>query len=263
MDSGPDLDENLDRIERMTARAASEGACLICLPETANIIPESNWAGRAESLDGPSLTRLKALARSFGLWIHGGSILEKNPAGRPWNTSPLIDPAGRLAASYRKLHLFDAEVKDGPSVQESRHMAAGDRIVVSPTELGLFGLAICYDLRFPELFRLMALRGAEVIFVPANFTSHTGRRHWESLLRARAIENACYIVAAGQCGRKPGYQAHGHSLAVSPDGKILGELGNEEAVLTIELDLEEVARCRREIPGLQNRRDDIYHLSAL
>lgn len=263
MDTGPKLDDNLNRIEKMIAQAASEGARLVCLPETANIIPEKNLSHYAESPDGRTVSHLKALAVYFGLWIHGGSFLEKNPAGLPWNTSPLIDPAGRLVASYRKLHLFDVKVKGGPSVRESKHMAAGDRIVLSPTELGRFGLTVCYDLRFPELFRLMALSGAEVIFIPANFTSHTGRRHWESLLRARAIENACYVVAAGQCGRKPRYQAYGHSLIISPDGEILGELGDEEAALTVEIDLDEVSKCRSEIPGLQNRREDIYHLECL
>lgn len=261
MDSTDDLTANLARIELFAAQAAGLGARLISLPETANIIA-SDPGGHAEPVPGPTTGRLAALARRHGLWIHGGSLWEKNDGGRPWNTTVLINPEGEVAARYRKLHLFDVEVEGGPDIRESDSISPGREIVSVDTDLGRLGFAICYDLRFPELFRLLALAGAEVIFVPACFAETTGRAHWESLLRARAIENGCYILAAAQCGRKPKYRAHGHSLAIGPWGDIIAARPEGEGCLLAEIDLDSVKAARRQIPGLANRRDDVYSLGA-
>ena len=285
MDSTADLAGNLDRIEFFVEKAAAAGARLVSLPETANLIA-ADPAKAAETIPGPTTERLAALARRHGLWIHGGSLWEKEagerispvpaeplehhgrpneikpPPGKPWNTTVLIDPEGKAVSRYQKLHLFDVEVEDGPSFRESDHISPGQWMVRTDTEFGRFGFTICYDLRFPELFRLLALGGAEVIFVPACFTEATGRAHWEPLLRARAIENGCYILAAAQCGLKPKYLAHGHSLAVSPWGEIIARQPEGEGLILAEIDLEAVKAARRQIPALANRRDDIYRLQG-
>ena len=262
MDSTADLAGNLDRIEFLTDKAAAAGARLISLPETANVIA-ADPARHAETIPGPTTERLAALARRHGLWLHGGSLWEKDErAGKPWNTTVLINPEGKVVSRYCKLHLFDVEVEDGPGFRESDLISPGEWIVKTNTDLGRFGFTICYDLRFPELFRLLALGGAEVIFVPACFTETTGRAHWEPLLRARAIENGCYVLAAAQCGRKPKYQAHGHSLAVNPWGEIIACQPAGEGFILAEIDLEAVKAARRQIPALANRRDDIYGLKG-
>ena len=259
MDSTADPDGNLERIDLLAEKAAGLGARLISLPETANVITVEA-SSHAETIPGPTTERLAALARRLGLWVHGGSLWEKSGGPKPWNTSVMINPEGELTTRYRKLHLFDVEVLNGPSVRESALISPGGEIVLTETGLGRFGFTICYDLRFPELFRLLALAGAEVIFMPACFTEATGRAHWESLLRARAIENGCYILAAAQCGRKPKYQAHGHSLAVSPWGEITACLPEGEGLIMAEIDLEAVKLARQQIPGLANRREDVYCL---
>lgn len=231
------------------------------LPETSNVI--TTLATEAsEIIPGPTTSRLSALARRHELWLHSGSQWEKNPGGRPWNTTVLFNPDGEIVAKYRKLHLFDVVVSQNLTVNESDITSPGEEIVLARTSLGRLGLAICYDLRFPELFRLLALAGADVIFVPANFTAATGRAHWESLLRARAIENGCYILAAAQCGLKPQYQAHGHSLILNPWGEIIAGAQDQEELITADINLEEVAQARQKIPNLANRREDIYNLKA-
>ena len=263
LDVGPNLDHNLTRVKALVGQAAAAGAKLAALPEMMNIVPDGDPAPWAENVPGPTTGYLADLARRYGLWIQGGSLIEARPGGSlPWNTSVLISPDGSLAAVYRKIHLFDLSLDGQERLQESQQFSAGHDIVTADTELGCFGFAVCYDLRFPELYRLMALDGAELIFTPANFTRPTGEHHWESLLRARAIENGCYIIAASQCGRKPGYQAHGHSLAVGPGGELLGCLPDGEGLLMVEIDLAQVAEARRRIPSLANRRDDVYLLTG-
>ncbi len=258
MDSGPDRTANLARLESLIAASAEEGANLVALPETVNAIVSGSFSQVAEPIPGFSIEALAKLARRHGIWLHCGSIVEQNPGGLPWNTSVLLNPEGNIVATYRKLHLFDVNIDNGPRVRESDNFSSGHEISSIQTPLGKFGFTICYDLRFPELFRSLALSGAEVIFVPANFTQNTGRRHWETLLRARAIENACYIIAPAQCGSKPQYQAHGHSLAIGPDGEILASLANDEGVALTLIDLEKVREARRQIPVLANRRSDLF-----
>ena len=269
LNSRDDKAANIAAAEAGIARAAELGARLVVLPEVWTYLglPEGNRA-HAEPVPGPVTERLAALARQHGLLLHGGSIYEApSPgtsaatAGHPYNTAVLFDPAGHLAATYRKIHLFDAAPQDGAApYQESATVAAGEAVVNVELEGLRLGLATCYDLRFPELFRALALRGAEVIPLPASFTRETGRDHWEPLLRARAIENGCFIVAAGQVGTfPPQRRTHGHSMIVDPWGSILAEAGGDEPeVISAEIDTERVADVRRRIPSLANRRPEVY-----
>jgi len=262
LDTGAVKQDNLSRIEALIAQAARQSALLISLPETMNIIAPGQGAESSEPIPGPTTDFLSAVAKRYGLWIHGGSMWERSLNGKPFNTTALIGPDGKVLSTYRKLHLFDVQLGDGPGIRESNQTAAGNEIVTVPTPIGHFGLSICYDLRFPELYRLMALAGAQILFVPANFTSTTGKAHWEVLLRARAIENSCYIIAAAQCGDKPGYRAYANSMIVDPWGEVLAQLPQGEGVITAEIDLAKAARARAQIPALQNRRADVYALTA-
>ena len=195
------------------------------------------------------------------VYIQGGSVTEAlEGEKRSANTSVLISPQGTILASYRKMHMFDITLTDGTPFRESDRVKPGDTIVTAGTELGVFGLSVCYDVRFPELYRLMALRGAQVIFVPASFTMPTGKDHWEVLLRARAIENGCYIVAAGQIGTKPAYAAYGNSLVADPWGTVVARARDEEGLVFAEIDLDYLERVRRQIPSLENRRTDCYEI---
>lgn len=263
MDSGGDKASNLERIERMLGEAVAEGAAIVSLPEFMNIISGKGGADSAEPVPGHTTGLLCRWAKQHGIWIHGGSILEDAPGGKPFNTTVVVSPDGEILASYRKLHLFFADIPGGVRVRESDHMRPGGKIVSLPTPLGHLGLSICYDLRFPELYRLLALRGAQVLFVPASFTDPTGEAHWEPLLRARAIENGCYVVAAAQCGEKPKYLAHGNSLVVDPWGKIIARAGRTEGVLLAEINLDLAEKARRQIPALETRRPDVYTLEGV
>ena len=174
----------------------------------------------------------------------------------------LFSPEGRCVAAYRKLHMFDVNVEDGPSYRESDEIIPGATVCLADTDLGRLGLSICYDLRFPQLYRLMADNGAEVLIVSANFTDSTGEAHWEPLLRARAIENTCYVLACGQCGQKPAFKAHGHSMVIDPWGRILAEAGEKEEILYADISSEVLKKTRKQIPCLQNQREDLYQLQC-
>ena len=249
-----DRDANLLRIERLLR--SCRGADLIVLPEVfAQRGSDELYRRAAEPLRRGALARwLGDLARRHRAWILGGSVLER--AGRRiYNTSVLVDRAGRQAATYRKMHLFEAHLENGQVVRERDVYAAGARPVLAATAGWRCGLAICYDIRFPELFRWYAARGAELLLLPSNFTQRTGRDHWEILVRARAIENQCFVLAANQCGPNPatGIRSHGHSLAVGPWGEVLAAAGDEETVLRVDLDHSALARIRRRIPALAHR----------
>ena len=202
MASGQDPEENLQALSAFVREAARRGASAAALPESVSYRGVEMERYAEEVPGGPTFQRLSALARETGMWLHGGSIYEKNPqGGRPYNCTMVIRPDGTLAAKYRKLHPFDVTVPEGGQMRESSQICPGDAIVtVDAGELGTWGLSVCYDLRFGELYRIMALEGAQVLFVPANFTLNTGKDHWEVLLRARAIENGCYVVAPEQFG---------------------------------------------------------------
>lgn len=256
--SGADKEANLGKIADLVRLAAARGAALVVLPEVAAWRgPRDEEASAAEPVPGPTTERLAALARSSGVYLVGGSMLERVEDGdpRPYNTVTAYDPNGRLIAAYRKIHLFDVDLPGRVRVMESETRRAGTEPVCVRTELGVLGLAVCYDLRFPELFRRLTESGAQILAVPSAFTFPTGAAHWEVLVRARAIENQAWVVAPDQTGRGPGrHEDYGHSLIVDPWGVVAAGMGRKEGVILAEIDLEELFRIRRELPCLEHRR---------
>lgn len=261
MDSQDDEQQNRRKMEQYIRYAAGQGAKLIVFPETVDYIGR-DLRHHAKPVPGKWDAFLAEQAKKYGVWIHGGSITEKNPHGNPWNTSLMFASNGSCIAKYQKLHMFDVKVADGPGFCESRNISPGNEIVVADTELGKLGLAICYDLRFPELFRIQSVQGAEVLILAANFTHATGEKHWKPLLQARAIENTCYVLACNQCGQKTAFTSHGHSMMIDPMGEVIAEADMDECCLVAEIDLDLVAKAREQIPSLKNRRDDVYELKA-
>ena len=248
---------NLAEAEKWVRRAAAEGAAVVALPEVFIWRGSKKMErGQAEPIPGPSANAMARLARELGLYLLAGSILEEIPdSDKAYNTSLLFDPAGKLMASYRKIHLFDVDLANGVSLRESDTRAPGESVVVGAGELCAMGLSICYDLRFPELYRGLAKEGAELVFVPAAFTAFTGAAHWESLLRARAIENQAYVIAPAQFGRSANsIETYGHSMIVDPWGKVLAELPDGPGIITAEIDLDYLAKVRAELPSLKHRR---------
>lgn len=252
--AGTDRRANLEKIEFLLAGQSGED--LIVLPEVFVLRgDDADYRAAAEPLTGPTVRFLAELARRKHAWMLGGSLLESD-GGSVYNTSVLLDRSGRLVASYRKIHLFEAHLEDGKVIRERNAYEPGHEPVLVEIEGWSCGLAICYDLRFPELFRYYSSRGASLLFAPSNFTQRTGRDHWEVLVRARAIENQCFVLAPNQCGTNAvtGVASHGHSLAVGPWGDVLGDGGGEEGVLRVQLDPAEIDRIRRRIPALEHRR---------
>ncbi len=246
---------NIAEAEKWIREAAARGARLVALPEVfvwRGVKKEERLA--AETIPGPTSERLAALARELSIYLLGGSILEQIPGTeKAYNTSLLFSPAGSVLAKYRKIHLFDVDLKEGVSIRESDTRARGDAVVVAETELCAMGLSICYDLRFPELYRKMAAKGAQLMFVPSAFTAYTGKAHWEPLLRARAIENQAYIVAPAQFGKhSKSFETYGHSMIIDPWGKILAELPDGPGVILAEIDLAYLAKVRTELPSLNH-----------
>lgn len=254
----PDRGANLRRALALTEQAAAAGATLIATPENTDAIaPATERLAAAESLDGPLVTRWREQAQQLGVWILLGSFGERVAGeARVHNTSVLIDAQGELAAVYRKIHLFDATLPDAPPYRESEHVIPGRDTVVAPSTVGTLGLSICYDLRFPELYRLLASQGADVLAVPSAFTVPTGQAHWEVLLRARAIENLCFVVAPAQVGTHfLGRQSFGHSLIIDPWGTVLARAdGREEGYIIARLDREAQQLARTHLPALDHRR---------
>jgi predicted amidohydrolase len=265
MTSGLDKDANLARAEALVARAASTGADLVVLPEKWNVIGGADdYRAAAEPLDGgPSVEAMSGWARTLGVTLVGGSITERREGREKLsNTCCVFDPAGTLVAVYRKIHLFDVEV-GGHVYRESEAEEAGTEAVVAHAEDWTLGLSVCYDVRFPELYRILALEGAELVTVPAHFTTPTGKDHWHVLLRARAIENQYYVAAAGQVGETlPGKPAYGRSLIVDPWGIVLAQAPDEETVIAAELDRARLREIRAKLPSLANRQADAYRWPA-
>lgn len=262
MDSQDDKNANLAAAEGYIREAAAQGARLAVLPETMNYIGR-DIAGEAESIPhGLTFQKMAGLARELGIWLEAGSIYESNPEdpSRPFNTTFLIRPDGTLAAKYAKLHPFDVVLPNGVTSRESDRVCPGKVLAAADTELGKLGLAICYDVRFGEIFRLMALDGAKIFAVPANFTVNTGKDHWETLVRARAIENECYVIAPNQMGKKPRFTAYGNSMIVDPWGTVIARASEKPGVITAEIDLEYVTKVRQSTFTLDNRRPDVYRL---
>jgi predicted amidohydrolase len=259
--STADREHNLATADRLTRAAASAGAELVVLPEKWAVLgtPQETAAG-AEPFDGPALSWARDAARELGIDLVAGSIAERVPGREKGsNTSVHVGPDGDVRAVYRKIHMFDVEV-GGRTYRESEHEEGGDEIVLSETAHGVeLGLTICYDLRFPELYRILAIRGARVITVPSAFTLATTRDHWETLLRARAIEDQAFMIAANQIGEHAtGYRSGGRSMIVDPWGVVLAQAPDGETFITAELDLDRQAEIRRSLPSLANRRPQAY-----
>ncbi len=260
MSSTPNKEENLETAERLVRSAVSSGADLVTLPELWSCHGlEDVYADNAEPVPGPTTEFLGALARELGVYLLGGSILEKGPSPtKLHNTSTFYGPDGGMTAVYRKIHLFDVRAPDRAYL-ESRTIAAGTEIVTAKAGAATIGLTVCYDVRFPELYRLLALRGAEVLAVPAAFTLQTGKDHWELLLRARAVENQAYVVAPAQWGRKAdGRWTYGRSIIVDPWGTVLAQCPDRDGYALADLDLDYLDRFREEFPALENRRPEAY-----
>ena len=259
--STADRDRNLATADRLTREAAAAGAELVVLPEKWAVLgaPEDVVAG-AEPFDGPALRWASATARELGIDLVAGSIAERVPgADRGSNTSVHFGPDGEEKAVYRKVHMFDVEV-GGTTYRESENEAPGSELVVSETAQGVgLGMSICYDLRFPELYRILAVRGARILLVPAAFTLATTREHWEILLRARAIEDQAFVVAANQVGEHAkGYRSGGRSMIVDAWGLVLAQAPDKETFVLADLDLERQAEIRRTMPSLANRMPSAY-----
>jgi deaminated glutathione amidase len=271
---------NLETADRLTRAAAAEGACLIVLPEKWNVLGrDEDLRAGAETLDGPAISWAREIASELQIDLVAGSIVERrasapgsvvtspvgasgeaDPRGAPLaNTAVHVDPRGELRAVYRKLHMFDVEV-EGRAYRESAVTAPGAEIVTSATAEGVeLGMAICYDLRFPDLFATLARRGARIVVLPSAFTLPTTRDHWEILVRARAIENEVFVIAANQVGAHPGgNHSGGRSLIVDPWGTVLARAEDREEWIAAELDLERQLEIRAQLPVLTHRREDVY-----
>lgn len=262
MDSRNDKGENLKAACHYIDEAAAEGAKLVSFPEVMNLVGENvGEGGKHEPVPGYTTSILMEKAKEHHIYIHSGSFCEEiEDEERAYNTSVIINPDGEIIAKYRKLHTFDVTLPDGTVCDESARVRPGDGIVTVDTELGKMGMSICYDIRFPELYRIMALEGAQVIFTPASFTMPTGKDHWETILRTRAIENGCYIVASDQIGQKARFVAYGNSMVVDPWGTVVSRSKDQPGVIYAEIDLDYLDSVRQKLPCLKNRRDDMYEL---
>jgi predicted amidohydrolase len=254
--STDDVEANLGAAEALVEQASHRGATLVALPENfAFLRSDGELIPEPQSLDGPWVKRMAGLARRLELTLLLGSLPERREDKRVFNTSLLLSPAGETLAVYRKIHLFDIDLPGLEHLKESAAVAPGDRPVVAETSFGRLGLSICYDLRFPELYRRLTSEGARILAVPSAFTERTGKAHWEVLLRARAIENLAFVVAPAQVGRHgPRLSSHGHAMIVDPWGTILAQVGEGPGVAVAELDFDLQDKLRKELPALTHRK---------
>lgn len=263
MNSKNDKDANLQKAEQLIDEAAAQGADLVALPEMFNMlgVNEDTLLGAEPPSGGPTTDFLRGKARQHSIHIHSGSIPIQVPDDpkKVWNSTQVFDPAGEIIARYDKIHLFDIEIEGKVSLKESAKINAGQEMVTCESEHGNLGLTICYDLRFPELYRALTFAGARVIFAPSAFTLYTGKDHWETLIRARAIENQVYMVAPAQVGTHlQGRQSYGNTMIVDPWGTVIARAPERECVIMAEIDYESQDRVRAQLPALQHRRPDIY-----
>lgn len=259
VNSGNDLQANLATVRTMAREAASKGAEFLLTPEYVLMMDGSGRVMRERALDAdgaPALAELQALARELKVWLLAGSLTLRSDPPLIANRSFLISGEGDVVATYDKIHMFDVTLPDGRVIQESSTYRAGDRAVVAQTPWGRLGMTLCYDLRFPGLFRVLAQAGAQFITVPSSFQRQTGKSHWHALLRARAIENECFVFAPAMCGDHPGNrQTYGHSLVIDPWGGIVAEGGEGPEIVYADITPAEVGRIRRMIPSLEHDRD--------
>lgn len=260
MRSGTDIDANIAAMEGFIREAAAQGATYVQTPEMTGILQRDTkalFASISADKDDRVFAKASALAKELGIWVHIGSTAIDRGDGKAANRAGLFSPSGERVASYDKIHMFDVDLANGESWRESKVYNPGDQCVVSRINEIPLGIAICYDMRFPHLFRAQAKQGAEILTSPSSFTRQTGEAHWHILLRSRAIENGAFMIAAAQSGvHEDGRETYGHSLIINPWGEIIGELDhNEPGIVVAELDLSEVAKARQRIPGLANERE--------
>ena len=258
--SAAEIAPNIATSSALVRQAHAEGAEFVAMPEVVNLCEmrpgQSDGKAHPEATE-PALKAYRELAAELDIWLLAGSLVVKlEDDARLANRSFLIDPAGGIAASYDKIHMFDVDLKDGESYRESKKFRPGERAVVAQTPWGPLGMTICYDMRFAYLYRTLAKAGARILTVPAAFTRPTGRAHWHTLLRARAIETGCFVIAPAQCGdHEDGRKTYGHSLILSPWGEVLAEAGEKPGVIVADLDLAEVDEARSMVPALRHDRD--------
>lgn len=254
--------KNMERLKTQLEQAAKERVDLVTLPEMFNCPYEaSNFPIYGEPEGGECWQICSRLAAQYGIYLSAGSMPEKDETGLIYNTAYVFDRKGKQIAKHRKIHLFDIEVQNGQQFKESDTLAAGKVMTVFDTQFGRMGLCICYDLRFPELVRLMALDGAKIILVPAAFNMTTGPAHWNILFRSRALDNQAFVVGTAPARDLDSpYHSYGHSIAVSPWGDVVGELDEKEGLMIRELDLDRLEQVRKQLPLLAHRRTDLYRL---
>ena len=256
--SGPEIGPNVEAVGGLIRQARAEGADLVMLPEVVNMIEpdrERRWRKAVRAAEDPALAAFRALAAEIGVWILVGSLSVRGRGRKIANRSFLLDDAGRIVARYDKIHMFDVDIAPTESHRESKTVHAGATAVVADTPWGRLGLSVCYDVRFPHLYRALAQRGARYLSVPSAFTRPTGRDHWHVLLRARAIENGCYVFAPAQCGEHAGGRlTYGHSLIVDPWGEVLADGGEDVGIIAAEIDPARVDDVRGRLPSITHDR---------
>jgi len=262
LNSRENKEENITKALQYIDEAALKGAEFILLPEYIDYMGDvSKKLSIAETIPGPTSIRFSEKAKEHGIYINIGSMHEFIDGKQAYNTSVLFDDMGDMIGKYRKVHLYNAEFEDRISSKESDHIKAGDELVTAETKFGTVGLTICYDLRFPELYRSLALQGSKIIFAPAAFPSYTGSLYWETLLKARAVENQCFVVATGQIGKSSeDTTCYGNSLIVDPYGTVVAKAAEGEGVTIHEINLASVDEMRHNMPTFSHRRPDVYKL---
>jgi predicted amidohydrolase len=258
--------ENINKAKNFIHEASCKGAKIVSLPEMFNCpYNNKNFRKYAECFpNGDTVNMLSNIAKEENIYLVGGSIPELDSQDRVYNTSFIFDNKGSLIGKHRKMHLFDIDIKDKVTFKESEVLTAGNEITIIDTEYGKIGVAICYDIRFPELIRIMALKGAEIVFVPAAFNMTTGTAHWETLFKSRALDNQIYVAGISPARNiNYSYVAYGNSLIANPWGDVTNRLDENEGIIIEEIDLDYIDEVRESLPFLKNRREDIYRLDLI